>query len=173
MSVKADPDGRWRDSPLQWVKFASFASVIALGAYVFQRDKILKSYPTTNYLYRPEMGRVMLWTAIPVTIAIFLMALIPENRCNSEARLRGLEQALMRPANKIVSVHVKSAMLDQINLFTEESLCRAIVDIEWADRGLEKESPIWYQVIHFNGGWGSHVSSELQENEDRYQNRTK
>ena len=167
--VQAEQVGRWRYSPLAWAIVASGTTIFALAVYSRNRRQILKYYPETNYAYRPEMLGVLLTAAIPAALAALLFVWVPVDQCNTPVRLQALETALQRPSNKMAYIHANSAELQKINLFTHEALCRAKVDIEWEGKSREMDYPIWYQVIHFNGGWGSHVSTALQENEDKYQ----
>ena len=169
--VQPAPVGRWRFSPVAWAAVANFFSFFSLLVYLRYRPQILKIYPGKSYVFRREMLGILMCSFIPLAIAGFLLVWLPVDRCNTPERLQGLERALNRPSNHITFVRAKFAALEKINPLNHEQLCRALVEIEWEGKPREDNYPMWFRVVRFGDGWGSGVTTELQENEPAYQLR--
>jgi hypothetical protein len=162
--------GRWRYGSTAWAIASALMPFVAAFVYLRHRTDILESYPTATFAYHPQIRPVLVAAMLPLAVAGILLTLIPEDRCNSPERLRGLERALSSSAEfPLESVAAKSAQLDVMNLFTGEAYCRAVVDIQWRNDKMNPNSAIWFRVVRFGKGWGSQVSPELQKREFQYQ----
>lgn len=169
--VHPAPLGRWRFSSIAWALVANIFSFFSVLVYLRYRPQILKLHPNANYTYRREMLSILLCSFIPLALAVLLLVWLPIDRCNTPERLGGLERALNRPSNRITFVRAKFAALEKINPITHEQLCRALVEIEFEGKPRETNAPMWFRIVRFGEGWGSAVSTELQENEEAYQLR--
>lgn len=163
--------GRWRFGPVVWTLVANLFSFFSLLVYLRHRRQIMHLTPDRTFAFQSTMLGVLLCSMIPMALAFLLMVWLPVDRCNTPERLRGLERALNRPSNHITFVHAKSAVLEKINPFNHEQLCRGLVDIEYEGQPREENAPMWFRVLRYGEDWGSKVSTELQKNEEDYQLR--
>jgi hypothetical protein len=162
--------GRWRYDATAWAIAAAIFPIIAAPVYLRHRGEILEPYPDKSFAYKPQILPVVVASLIPLALAIIVMAFIPVDRCNAPERLRGLEKSLSSNAkHPIETVVAKSAEIKEMDFFTGEHYCRAVVDIKWVGEPLVENQGIWYRVVRFGTGWGSQTAPEFQKREQKYQ----
>ena len=162
--------GRWRYDATAWAIAAAVFPIIAAPVYLRHRGEILEPYPDKSFAYKPQILPVVVASLFPLALAIIVMAFIPTDRCNAPERLRGLEKSLTSNAkHPIETVVAKSAEIKEMNFFTGEHYCRAVVDIKWVGEPLVENQGIWYRVVRFGTGWGSQTAPEFQKREEKYQ----
>jgi hypothetical protein len=161
--------GRWRYDATAWAIAAAIFPIFAAPIYLRHREDILEPYPEKSFAYKPQILPVAVASLIPLAFALIVMAFIPTDRCNSPERLRGLEKSLSsNPKHPVETVVAKSAEISEMNFFTGEHYCRAVVDIKWPGEPLNESVGIWYRVVRFGTGWGSQTAPEFQKREEKY-----
>jgi hypothetical protein len=162
--------GRWRYDATAWAIAAAIFPIIAAPVYLRHRGEILEPYPGKSFAYKPQILPVVVASLIPLALAIIVMAFIPTDRCNAPERLRGLEKSLTsNPKHPVETVIAKSAQIKEMNFFTGEHYCRAVIDIKWVGEPPIENQGIWYRVVRFGTGWGSQTAPEFQKREEKYQ----
>lgn len=162
--------GRWRYDATAWAISAAIFPIFAAPVYLRHRGEILEPYPDKSFAYKPQILPVVIASLIPLALALIVMVFIPTDLCNSPERLRGLERSLSsNPKHPVETVLAKSAEIKEMNFFTGEHYCRAVVDIKWVGEPLIENQGIWYRVVRFGSGWGSQTAPEFQKREEKYQ----
>ncbi len=164
--IKDRGRGTWQFHPTAWIISMVFAAPLVLPVYLWNRRQIIPvgtrlRWPAPNDLL-PSLFSVIATGGMMA--AVFTQ--FPTQDCSDPVRLRGLQEALLSQKGvPVEAVVAKRATLESRSLVSQESLCRAIVDIKFAGQPAETDAPIWYKVVPKGAGWGSYVAGHLQAHE--------
>jgi hypothetical protein len=170
--VEDVPVGRWRYSPSAWATAGSVFGLLAVIVFFVYHRRIV-SAGQLRLVPLPRLQGVALAVAIPASVATLLLTISVENRCNAPDRLAALERVARgsKDGATLQSFNIRSTETYRVNLFTNEAVCRAEVDITKTDGAEFPRSGIWYRVFFKESKWFTRIGPVEQAHEEKYLER--
>jgi len=160
--------GRWRYSPGAWAATAALFGPITVLVFLAYRKEILQ-FGESRPVPAHKLQGIVLSSALPAALAVLISVQVPVDRCALPDSTSAVTR-LLKQSKGMQSVELVSTQTQAINLFSHEVLCRAVVNIQWANGETDKTRGTWYRVYYDKGTWMKEVGGPgMQKREADYQ----